>query len=107
MIYAAGGYDADFEDLNSMLRYDPASDTWSEVASMSQARNDFGMFVAGSCIYAVGGGNEDGASMEKYEAESDRWSAACSMAGPRSRFQTCVLTTQENVFDAMMRRALQ
>ena len=81
---------------------------------MSQARNHFGMFVAGSCIYAVGGEfDEEGsitrylASMEKYEAESDRWSAACSMAGPRSRFQTCVLTTQENVFDAMMRRALQ
>ena len=81
---------------------------------MSQTRSHFSMFVAGSCIYAVGGefDDEDGsvgylASMEKYEAESDRWSAACSMAGPRSAFQTCVLTTQENVFDAMMRRALQ
>ena len=76
---------------------------------MSQARSDFGMFVAGSCIYAVGGIFRGGrlASMEKYEAESDRWSAACSMAGPRFRFETCVLTTQENVFDAMMRRALQ
>ena len=110
MIYAAGGWDADGTVLNSMLRYDPASDTWSEVAPMLQARYHFGMFVAGSCIYAVGGsydGNILLASMEKYEAESDRWSAACSMAGPRSRFQTCVLTTQENVFDAMMRRALQ
>ena len=110
MIYVAGGYDADLMDLNSMLRYDPSSDTWSEVAPMSQARFNFGMFVAGSCIYAVGGFGDDGsilASMEKYEAESDRWSAACSMAGPRSRFQTCVLTTQDNVFDAMIRRALQ
>ncbi len=86
---------------------------------MSQARYNFDMFVAGSCIYAVGGEFDDEdededeeniirylASMKKYEAESDRWSAACSMAGPRSAFQTCVLTTQENVFDAMMRRAL-
>ena len=95
-------------DVNSMLRYDPSSDTWSEVAPMSQARSDFGMFVAGSCIYAVGGfGDNDLASMEKYEAESDRWSAACSMAGSRFSFQTCVLTTQDNVFDAMIRRALQ
>ena len=94
--------------LNSMLRYDPSSDTWSEVAPMSQARFNFGMFVAGSCIYAVGGSfGSRLASMEKYEAESDRWSAACSMAGPRSPFQTCVLTTQDNVFDAMIRRALQ
>ena len=106
MIYAVGGVDADEMDLNSMLRYDPSSDTWSEVAPMSQARYVFGMFVAGSCIYAVGGSSRL-ASMEKYEAESDRWSAACSMADPRIRFRTCVLTTQENVFDAMMRRALQ
>jgi hypothetical protein len=76
---------------------------------MSQARLGFGMFVAGSCIYAVGGCFSGSilASMEKYEAESDRWSAACSMAGPRDSFQTCVLTTQDNVFDATMRRALQ
>ena len=117
MIYAAGGFDADEMDLNSMLRYDPSSDTWSEVAPMSQARSDFGMFVAGSCIYAVGGEfeveDDEGsitsrlASMEKYETESDRWSAACSMAGSRFSFQTCVLTTQDNVFDAMIRRALQ
>ena len=115
MIYAAGGYDANRTVLDSMLRYDPASDTWSEVAPMSQARYRFGMFVAGSCIYAVGGQFDDEfddearylASMEKYEAESDRWSSACSMADPRSLFQSCVLTTQENVFDAMMRRALQ
>ncbi len=79
---------------------------------MSQARCNFGMFVAGSCIYAVGEEDEGEddiflASMEKYETESDRWSAACSMAVPRCQLRTCELTTQENVFDAMMRRSLQ
>jgi hypothetical protein len=55
MIFVAEGDDADGAYLNSMLRYDPASDTWSEMAPISQARCYFGMFVAGSCIYAVGG----------------------------------------------------
>ncbi len=53
------GYDADFEYLNSMLRYDPASDTWNEVAPMSQDRYNFSMFVADNCIYAVGGYSDD------------------------------------------------
>jgi hypothetical protein len=109
-IYVIGGLNHDNKHCAEVYKYDPASDTWSEMAPMSQARYNFGMFVAGSCIYAVGGQFTDEshfASMEKKEAESDRWSAACSMAGPRFTFQTCVLTTQENVFDAMMRRALQ
>ncbi len=99
MIYAAGGYHTtDLEELNSMERYDPASDIWREMSALSNIV--FGMFVADNGIHVI---HNNGTTMNKYEADGS-WSAASSMVPPRTKFQICVLT--ENKFDAMIRRAL-
>ena len=110
MIYVAGGRDAARVRLSSVLRYDPSSDTWSTVAAMSQARSSPAVFAFDGCVYAAGGWDTSGVNLstvEKYEPAFDRWSAVRSMGSTRYAFKAIALTVEENVFDAMMRRALQ
>ena len=110
MIYVAGGEDAASVRLSSVLRYDPSSDTWSTVAAMSQARLSLTVFALDGCVYAAGGidaSEVDLSTVEKYEPAFDRWSAVRSMGSTRYGFKAIALTVEENVFDAMMRRALQ
>ena len=106
MIYVAGGRDASVR-LSSVLRYDPSSDTWSTVAAMSQARSSPAVFAFDGCVYAAGGIDASVSTVEKYEPAFDRWSAVRSMGSTRYAFKAIALTVEENVFDAMMRRALQ
>ena len=110
MIYVAGGEDAATNFMSSVLRYDPSSDTWSTVAAMSQARSSLAVFALDGCVYAAGGFDAsfvDLSTVEKYEPAFDRWSAVRSMGSTRYSFKAVALTVEENVFDAMMRRALQ
>ena len=110
MIYVAGGRDAARVRLSSVLRYDPSSDTWSTVAAMSQARSSPAVFEFDGCVYAAGGYDASGANLstvEKYEPAFDRWSTVRSMGSTRYAFKAIALTVEENVFEAMMRRALQ
>ncbi len=113
MIYAAGGFDADEMDLNSMLRYDPSSDTvtWGEVAPIQCRRlamsSVCSLLAAASMLSATLSAVFLVAwRSTKLSRIAGRLLESCSMAGRRDSFQTCVLTPQDNVFDAM-RRALQ
>ena len=60
-IYAAGGYDIDDEALNTVERYDAASDRWSSVAATSVrvARRYFGSVVVGGAGGQGRGGEAD------------------------------------------------
>ena len=109
MVYVAGGTDTARVNLSSVLRYDPSSDTWSLVAAMSQARSSPAVFALGGCIYAAGGidaSNHVLSTVEKYEPAFDRWSPVSSMGSPRFACKAIAWTVEENVFDAMIRRAL-
>ena len=77
-------------------------------AAMSQTRSSLAVFVFDGCVYAAGGYGASGLStVEKYEPAFDRWSTVRSMGSARRAFKAVALTVEENVFDAMMRRALQ
>ncbi len=68
------------------------------------------MHFAGKVTWAAGGYDASGvmlSTVEKYEPAFDRWSAVRSMGSARSDSKAVALTVEENVFDAMMRRALQ
>ncbi|MDI7277455.1 MAG: kelch repeat-containing protein, partial [Anaerolineae bacterium] len=77
-IYLAGGYDGTNE-LALCEVYDPALEgtdqsPWRALAPMSEARGGLGLVVAGTRLYAVGGGwNGRLAYNESYEVSSDRW----------------------------------
>jgi N-acetylneuraminic acid mutarotase len=64
------------EALASVEAYNPATNRWTPVASMSVKRQDLGVGVLGGKLYAVGGFNlEDGylASVEVYNPANDSW----------------------------------
>ena len=59
-LYAMGGFNDDEQFLSSVKRYDPAANSWEEVAPMGEERSRPGTAVLDGKLYAVGGYNDDG-----------------------------------------------
>uniref|UniRef100_H3C549 Kelch-like family member 4 n=1 Tax=Tetraodon nigroviridis TaxID=99883 RepID=H3C549_TETNG len=82
-LYAVGGHDAPasnhFLDLRRGetcdCRYDPKTDMWTTVSSLSVSRDAVGVCLLGDRLYAVGG--YDGQSylntVESYDAQNNEW----------------------------------
>ncbi|MEA4973582.1 MAG: kelch repeat-containing protein [Candidatus Metalachnospira sp.] len=102
-IYVLGGYsgtwfgrNSDIKSLSSAEVYDPSTDTWTTLASMSTTRCCFQTEVIDSKIYAIGGwnvsvGDSKGKSLssaEVYNPSTDTWTTLASMSADRQLFQT-------------------
>ena len=74
-VYVMGGWDSNSNQLSSMERYDPATDTWAEVQPMPEARfaHAVGM-VADYGMYVAGGLGDD--SVVRYDPGTDTWDSA-------------------------------
>lgn len=61
--------------MSCHYRYDPKTDTWTTVASLSVSRDGVGVCLLGDRLYAVGG--YDGQSylntVESYDAQNNEW----------------------------------
>uniref|UniRef100_A0AAY4D4I3 BTB domain-containing protein n=1 Tax=Denticeps clupeoides TaxID=299321 RepID=A0AAY4D4I3_9TELE len=88
-LYAVGGHDAPASNHCSRLsdcveRYDPKTDMWTTVASLSVPRDAVGICLLGDRLYAVGG--YDGQSylntVESYDAQNNEWTEV-----------TCIINT--------------
>ena len=81
-IYTVGG--ATQAPVKTVEAYDPASDSWSRVASLGVARRGPGVATApGGRIYAIGGfgaRSQHGATVEAYDVEADRWEQVAPLA---------------------------
>jgi kelch-like protein 2/3 len=53
-VYAVGGFNGSLR-VRTVDVYDPATDTWSSIASMEARRSTLGVAVLNEYIYAVGG----------------------------------------------------
>src|SRR5205823_5803366 len=92
-VYVAGGSrDTYYNTVNTLLIYNPASDTWSYGASMHENRADFPL-LAGSngLLYAIGGVDIacrycDSATVEAYDPTTDQWTYVAPMNEPRDNF---------------------
>ena len=85
-LYACGGkYDGQDTNYNNIatarcFRYDPRFDVWYELASMNEARKDFGMVAVGKNLYAIAGQDESNvmSSVERYSIAKNEWES-CAM----------------------------
>lgn len=73
-IYCVGGYDG-ITRLDLCERYDPNTNSWSEIRSMNVARTNFGVAVIDGAIFVAGGYSNDYAtsSTELYQVIEDKW----------------------------------
>ena len=96
-IYAIGGMKVwnqnDDQLLSSAEVYDPATNTWTAIASMSTPRYWFQTEVIDGKIYAIGGGGSSGtlSSAEVYDPAADTWTSIASMSTPSKRLKTEVV----------------
>lgn len=88
-IYGFGGGGPDFESLNSVIIYDPATDAWTRGTDMPTLRSGAIALTVGDAIYVIGGGfrQEDGTfrflrTTEIYHPEEDRWEPGPDMLEP-------------------------
>jgi|GEM_PF-1504607 len=90
-IYAIGGFN------NSVEAYDPTTNTWTTLASMSTTRMNFQTEVVDGKIYAIGGqnnwstGKNSLSSVEVFDPDTNTWTTLASMSTTRHWFQTEVI----------------
>ncbi|KAM4053608.1 kelch-like protein 5 isoform 1-T1 [Anomaloglossus baeobatrachus] len=98
-LYAIGGHDTPATNLASRLsdcveRYDPKTDMWTSVASMSISRDAVGVCLLGDRLYAVGG--YDGQSylnnVEAYDPQTNEWTQVAPLC--LGRAGACVVTVK-------------
>jgi len=64
--FIPGGYSS--YGLNSVVKYNVDSRSWSKIASMNHTRSNFSLVELGGIIYAI---DEDG--IEKYDSKNNKW----------------------------------
>jgi N-acetylneuraminic acid mutarotase len=99
LLYVAGGevqLAADtFEVTNSVVVYDPKTNTWRSVAPMPTIRQRLRLVASGRYLYAIGGFDLAGQSLttvERYDPKSDSWTTMNPMV--ESRALPCAVETK-------------
>ena len=79
-LYAIGGFD-DSSPLDSVEKYDPRTNQWTYVASMTTCRGGVGAGAMGGRLWAVGGHNGEQYlnSVESYNPLADLWEEGALM----------------------------
>ena len=69
----------------SVCVYDPQADAWTQLASMSEARQAHASAAVGGKLYVFGGfgAEECLGTAEVYDPASDSWAQASSLTSPR------------------------
>ena len=109
-IYVAGGllspntgYSAHFE------AYDPASDSWTRLATLPQARHHIALTAAGGLLYGMGGFSGGFPNWQAqrevfvYDPAADRWRTGVPMTQPRAEGVTAGVDGKVYVFGGRVR----
>ncbi len=94
-IYIIGGANEDFEPLNVVEAYDPATDTWASKAPIQTARWGHIAEAVEGKIYVMGGcpeisGNAT-SNIEVYDSSTDTWQAKGAMPFAAVGHASCVV----------------
>ena len=82
-IYFVGGEEANCSAHNIAERYDPVSNSWETLASMSVAREGGACSVINNKLYAIGG--EGLSSVKIYDPSSESWSTGVALPSEINR----------------------
>ncbi|KAK7863983.1 hypothetical protein R5R35_000091 [Gryllus longicercus] len=90
-LYALGGHDAPASNpsasvFDSVERYDPKTDTWTIIASMSIGRDALGVCLLGDLLFAVGGfdGQHCLKVVEAYDPQTNEWQQMAPLSTGRA-----------------------
>ena len=101
-VYAIGGYggSANASCLNSVERYDPTTNKWETIASMTQGRRALAAVAMPDGIYAIGGynGKDYIRSMEKYCIETNTWEHVANLASSKCTMSAVVSPDYKNIY---------
>jgi hypothetical protein len=94
-LYVVGGYAAEgglAGETGALLRYEPASDRWSQLRSMPTPRGAVAAGVIGDRLYVAGGARGGRAlrRLEIYDFRTGRWGRGPSMATAREHLAGAV-----------------
>jgi N-acetylneuraminic acid mutarotase len=90
-IYLVGGFDGTPKDIAE--RYDPDTNQWETLTSMSVAREGLSAAVLNGKLYAIGGQNLS--SVEMYDPQTGQWSAGQAL--PTSVFVGSAIATRGKI----------
>jgi N-acetylneuraminic acid mutarotase len=97
-MYVLGGVEKDEElvehTMNSVLKFDSRTQTWSEVAPMPAEHDNAGACVLGSNIYIIGGRNDDKevtSTTYRFSTETNEWVTLAAMPEAKSHHSVTVL----------------
>ena len=85
-IYVTGGEDSEERALNSVCVYDPQADLWTQLASMSTARDRHACAAVGGKLYVFGGLDDWAEALntaEVYDPASGSWAQGPSLTSAR------------------------
>ena len=83
-IYVTGG-ESDQEKTKSVCVYDPQADAWTQLASMSTARDCHASAAVDGKLYVFGGNGDEEylSTTEVYDPASDSWAQGTSLTSVR------------------------
>lgn len=68
--------------ITIFFRYDPKTDSWSMIASMSIRRDSVGVGILGDTLFAIGGydGHNYLSLVEMYDPVCNKWKRVCVLS---------------------------
>ena len=85
-IYAIGGLDKSEKTIGAVERYDPQTNSWTDMSSMPIPQHMFVAVCSMGKIYCISEWNT-----EVYDIATDSWEEKLSMPTPRSSVSVCVV----------------
>jgi N-acetylneuraminic acid mutarotase len=96
-LYVIGGYRSSglsvWQPVTTVYAYDPATDTWTELAPMPTARGALSVTVHDGKLYAIGGydGKANSTALEVYDPVRDLWISRAPLPTPRDHLATATV----------------
>jgi len=98
LLFVCGGAVLDDEEVVDLMQcYNPASDSWKDLAAIPEPRGGAGSCAFNGYVYIIGGwNNSNGYSsrVDRYDAASDKWSACQALIEKRYRPGVAVLNNR-------------